>query len=162
MRHVRTCDFTVDIKPILFYIPYMGHHNLLMITNPSWIQTMHNKFENKEMDFKNGVINIQAGGYNAVNGAHMVIPSKYHEVIFVNCNSKMAYISSTVHIPLSPLFFWFQKPFFLIKDSMKPMISTKPACEHYRNSYEANTFSKCDRWRHKWFCFLRTLNKVST
>ena len=47
-----------------------------MITNRSWkIAILNDKFfwtkllENKEMDFKNGAINIQAAGYN---GAHMV------------------------------------------------------------------------------------------
>ena len=48
-------------------VPYARHHNLLLIINGSWILTVHKDrfspktlLENKEMDFKNGVKNIQA------------------------------------------------------------------------------------------------------
>ena len=53
------------------HIPYARHHNPLLITNRSWILTIHkdrifweNLLENKEMVFKNGVKNIQTAGYN--------------------------------------------------------------------------------------------------
>ena len=53
------------------HLPYPFHHNPLSITNRSWTLTIHkdrnfwkNLLENKEMDFKNGVKNIQAAAYN--------------------------------------------------------------------------------------------------
>ena len=52
-------------------LPYKRHHNLLLITNRSWVLTIHkarifwkNLLENKEMVFKNGVKSIQVAGYN--------------------------------------------------------------------------------------------------
>ena len=54
--------------------PYVRHHNLLLITNCSWILTIHknrifwkNIFESKDMEFKNGAKNIQAPGYNSAH-----------------------------------------------------------------------------------------------
>jgi hypothetical protein len=51
-------------------LPYVCLHNPLLITNRSGILTLHNDrisgknlLENKEMDFKNWVENIQAAGY---------------------------------------------------------------------------------------------------
>ena len=57
------------------YIPYAIHQNLLLIRNRSWTLTIRTEFvwkkllENIEMDFKNGLKNIQVTGYN---GAHTV------------------------------------------------------------------------------------------
>ena len=52
-------------------LSYACHHNPLLITNQSRIVTMYKdrifckKFlESKEMVFQNGVVNIQAAGYN--------------------------------------------------------------------------------------------------
>ena len=45
-------------------IPYARHHNPLLITNRSQTLTIRTEFENKEMDLKSGVKNIQATGYN--------------------------------------------------------------------------------------------------
>ena len=62
-------------------IPYARHHNPLLITNRSWILTIHkyiifwkNLLENKEMAFKNGVKYVQAAGYN---GARTVYPAVF-------------------------------------------------------------------------------------
>ena len=59
------------------YVPYTRYHNLLLITNRSWILTIHkdrklwkNLLENKEKVFKNGVKNILAASYI---GARMVL-----------------------------------------------------------------------------------------
>ena len=56
-----------------FNIPYARHHNLLLLTNHSWILTVYkdrifwkNLLENNEMDYKNRVRNIQTAGYNSV------------------------------------------------------------------------------------------------
>ena len=52
-------------------ITYMRHHNLLWITSSSWVLTRQNvlktHLENKEMDFKNGAINMQPAGYNGAD-----------------------------------------------------------------------------------------------
>ena len=59
------------------YILYACHHNLLLIINRSWILTIHKDrifpkhlLENKEMDFKNGVKNIQTTGYTGARTVH--------------------------------------------------------------------------------------------
>ena len=53
------------------YLPYARHHNPLLIRNRSWILTIltdrifpKKLLENKEINFKNGVKNIQTAGYN--------------------------------------------------------------------------------------------------
>ena len=58
-------------------VPYARHHNPLLITNRSWILTIHkdkifwkNLLENKEMVFKNRVKNIQAAAYNGFRTIH--------------------------------------------------------------------------------------------
>ena len=63
------------ISSLQIDIPYARHHNPLLITNRSWILTIHkdrifrkNLLENKEMVFKNGVKNIQTVGYNGAHG----------------------------------------------------------------------------------------------
>ena len=45
------------------YLPYAHHHNLLLITNNSWILTIHKNIVFCE-NLINGVKNIQAAGYN--------------------------------------------------------------------------------------------------
>ena len=54
------------------HIPYSCHYNPLLITNRSWILTIRKdrvfwkkSLKNKEMDFKNGVKNVQTAGYNS-------------------------------------------------------------------------------------------------
>ena len=78
--HNNICTFvpaqSYDFKKLKVYETkqdYAGHHNLLLITNRSWILTIYkyrifwkNFLENKETVFKNGVINIQAVSYKGV------------------------------------------------------------------------------------------------
>ena len=52
-------------------ITYVYHHNLFWITSNFWVLTINkdrifwkNLLENKEMDFKKYIFNIQAAGYN--------------------------------------------------------------------------------------------------
>ena len=63
------CTFKMAARQLIYYIPYARHHNPLLIISRFWILTIHkdklfwkNLLENKEMVFKNGVINIQAAG----------------------------------------------------------------------------------------------------
>ena len=58
-------------------LPYARHHNPLLITNRSWTLTLYkilkNPTKNKEMDFKNGVVNIHAAGYNGACTVYSLI-----------------------------------------------------------------------------------------
>ena len=69
------CICMHDVSVSYFKLPYACHHNPLLIRfirNSSWTLTIHKDrifskklLENKEMDFKNQAMNIQAAGYSS-------------------------------------------------------------------------------------------------
>ena len=73
----RKSTLVILIMTKIRYNDRTRHHNPLLFTNHSWTLAIQkdiilwkNLLENKERNFKNGVINIQAVGYN---GVHMVL-----------------------------------------------------------------------------------------
>ena len=76
-------------------------HNRLLITNRSWILTIHKSLlENKEMVFKNEVINIEAAAYN---GARTVVYWTNTDIIW---NLNKTYQVKFIVMKLICTFFW--------------------------------------------------------
>ena len=63
-----------NIFRVLLDILYPHHHNHLLFTNRFWRRMDRTKLlENKEMVFKNVVINIQAAGYNEMHTVYKIV-----------------------------------------------------------------------------------------
>ena len=100
-RSSKPCHWIGEfMKPLLHQeisgysqLPYARHHNPLLNTNPKDRMFWKKLLEHKEMDFKNGVINIQAEGYNGARTVYdcelsknSMLPSKTHLKGFIATN----------------------------------------------------------------------------
>ena len=101
-------------------LPYARHHNPLLIRNRSWILTIHkdrilwkNLLENKEMDFKNGVKNIPAAGYNGARTVDYIHQCLVHSTFGNFVFSFFSHFSCVISFTMCSCLFFYYFLYFL-------------------------------------------------